>query len=53
MAGGGEVKGLSIGRIVYLNIDITENHDRKRAEKAGRKSSAKIRSDLGVCDFGR
>lgn len=39
MAGGGEVTGLSIGRIVYLDIDTTENDDRKSAEKAGRKSS--------------
>ena len=52
MAGGGEVKGLSIGRIVYLDIDTTENDDRKSAEKAGRKSSAKI-IDLGIYDFGK
>lgn len=50
---GGEVRGLSIRRIVYLDIDIPKNHNRKTAEKASRNSSAKLRSDPGVYDFGR
>lgn len=50
---GGEVRGLSSGRIVYLDIDIPKGHTRKSAEKAGTKFSAKLRSCPGVYDFGR
>lgn len=39
---GGEIRELNIGRTVYLDIDITKNHDRKSAGKSSRKSSAKI-----------
>lgn len=45
---GGGVRGLNIGRIVYLDTDITKNHDRKSAEKSSRKSSAKIFKESGL-----
>lgn len=44
----GDVRGLSIVKIIYMDTDITKNHDRKSAEKTGRKSSAKIFKKWGL-----